>query len=301
MVEELSLRQLSYFVAAAEAGTMTGAAAALHVSQSAVSLGVADLERHLGVQLLLRRRAKGLTLTSAGQRLIADARALLHRAEELRAGARDLGQSLAGRLVVGCFSTLGPSLLPRLLDGFRTQYPAVELDFVEGSLGDLQAMLLEGRCELALLYDIDLQPGIERETVYTTRPYVLLAPDHPLAAADAVHLADLVGHDMVLLDMPPSRHHLLGLLADAGVVPRIRHTTVTFETVRSLVARGAGFSLLVQQPAVDLSYEGLPLVARPVADDIPLTRVVLARPAAAQPTRRAQAFAAHCRAALGPS
>lgn len=96
MIEELSLRQLSYFVAAAEAGTMTGAGAALHVSQSAVSLGLAELERQLGVRLVLRRRAHGLTLTAAGRELIGPARALLRLAEELRAGGGSSGARCAG-------------------------------------------------------------------------------------------------------------------------------------------------------------------------------------------------------------
>lgn len=298
MTERLNLRHLSYFVAAAEVGTMTGAAESLHVSQSAVSLGVADLERQVGVQLLLRRRAKGLTLTTAGQQFIVDARALLRQAEELQVGAQELGHSLTGRLVVGCFQTIGPIVLPALLDSFAAEYPGVDLDFVEGSLVDLQAMLLDGRCEIALLYDMDIVPGIEREAVYLTWPYVLLSPEHPLADRDAVALGDLADHDMIMLDFPPSWHHFTSLLATAGVVPRIRHSTSSFEMVRSLVARGYGFSMLIQRPAVEVSYEGLPLVTRPVADPIDPTPVVLAWPASAHLTRRARAFAAHCREVL---
>lgn len=137
---------------------------------------------------------------------------------------------------------------------------------------------------------MDIMPGIERETVYLTEPYVLLAPEHPLAATEAVQLRDVADHDMIMLDFPPSRHHFTSLLAEAGVVPRIRHSTANFEMVRSLVARGHGFSMLIQHPAVEVSYEGLPLVMRPVADPIDPTPVVLARPASVQPTRRAQAF-----------
>jgi len=303
VIEDLSLRQLSYFVAAAEAGTMTGAAAALHVSQSAISLGVADLERHLGVQLVLRRRARGLTLTAAGQELIGSARALLRLAEELRAGAGELGTALRGRLVVGCFQTIGPFIMPTLLDSFHAAHPLVELDFVEGSLVELQAMLLDGQCEVALLYDMDLSPGVHRETVYLTSPHVLLAPTHPLAARTSIALADLAEHDMIMLNFPPSEHHFTLLLASAGVVPRVRHRSVNFEMVRSLVARGQGYSLLIQQPTVDVSYEGRPLVTRPVADEVTPTAVVLAWPSTAPPTRRARAFADHCHRVLnaGPT
>jgi DNA-binding transcriptional LysR family regulator len=298
VIEDLSLRQLSYFVAAAETGTMTAAATALHVSQSAVSLGLADLERQLGVQLVLRRRAKGLTLTAAGRELIGPARALLRLAEELRAGAGDLGTALRGRLVIGCFQTIGPFVMPALLDSFREAHPGVELDFVEGSLVELQAMLLDGECEVALLYDMDLSPAVHRETVYLTSPHVLLAPAHPLAARSEIHLSELADHDMIMLDFPPSEHHFSLLLAAAGVVPRVRHRTVNFEMVRSLVARGHGFSLLIQEPSVGVSYEGRPLVVRPLADHVEPTAVVLAWPSAAPPTRRARAFADHCHQTL---
>lgn len=298
MIEELSLRQLSYFVAAAEVGTMTGAAAMLHVSQSAVSLGLADLERQLGVQLVLRQRSKGLTLTAAGQELISPARTLLRLAEELRSGAHDLGGALRGRLVVGCFQTIGPFVMPTLLDSFAQAHPEVELDFVEGSVVDLEAMLLDGRCEVALLYDMDLSPTVHRETVYLTSPHVLLAPTHPLADRSSIALRDLADHDMVMLDFPPSRHHFSSLLAEHGVTPRVRHSSVNFEMVRSLVARGHGFSLLIQRPTVEVSYEGRPLVVRPLVDHVEPTAVVLAWPSTAPPTRRARAFADHCHAVL---
>src|ERR1700753_70233 len=106
MTEHISLRQLHYFVCAAEVGTMTAAAELLHVSQSAVSVGVTELERQLGVQLMLRAKSKGLSLTEAGRKFLPGARALLEKSEELRAELAEVGQKPAGRLVIGCFSVI---------------------------------------------------------------------------------------------------------------------------------------------------------------------------------------------------
>jgi DNA-binding transcriptional LysR family regulator len=298
MTEWISLRQLDYFVTAAEAGTMTAAAARLHVSQSAVSVGIAELERHLKVRLVIRHKAKGLALTEAGRRLLPGARAVLLSSSELQAGVREVGHVLAGRLVVGCFATIAPFLLPGLLEDFQGAHSEVRLDFVEGSLIELQRLLLDGRCELALLYDQDIQPGIEYEVLYEARPHVVLPPAHPLAAQEAVRLADLAGHDMIMLDVPPSLRYFSEVLAGAGVEPVIRHRTVNFEMVRSLVARGVGYSLLIQRPEVDVSYEGCRLVVRPIRDRIPPIPVVLAWPAGMRPTRRAAAFATFCHASL---
>jgi DNA-binding transcriptional LysR family regulator len=295
MPEPLNLRHLEFFVSAAETGTMTRTADELRVSQPAVSQAIAELERQLGVQLLIRRRARGLELTAAGRHLLGEARALLARAEDLRTGARDLGQALRGRLVIGCFQTIAPFLVPRLLDDFDARHPAVEVDFVEGSLQELHEQLLSGQCEVALLYDLDVPAGIDRELFYGTRPYVLLPQGHPLARRRDIALAELAEHDMVMLDFPPSEHYFRSLLGAAGVTPRVRHRSASFEMVRSLVARGRGFGMLIQRPAVELSHEGLPIVHRPIRDPLPEMAVVLATPAGAQLSRRAAAFLAYCR------
>lgn len=299
MPEPVNLRHLQFFVAAAAAGTMTKTAVDLHVSQSAVSQAIAELERQLDVQLLIRRRARGVALTAAGRHLLAEARTLLARAEDLRAGARDLGQSLSGSLVIGCFQTIAPFIVPRLLEGFEARHPAVHVDYLEGSLSELHELLLDGGCEIALLYDMDLPPGTDREVLYGTRPYVLLPPGHPLCAQPDVALADLAGHDMVMLDFPPSEHQFTTMLAAAEVVPRIRHRSSSFEMVRSLVARGRGFGLLIQRPAFDASYEGLPIACRPIRDPLPDTTVVIASPTGARLSRRAQAFMEYCRESAG--
>jgi len=295
MTDRISLRQLDYFVVAAQIGTITGAAQRLYVSQSAVSLGIGELERQLGVQLLFRSKARGLALTEAGRLFLPEARALLARTDELQAGMRDLGQSPAGRLVVGCLTALAPFLLPSLLEEFETAFPEVALDFIEGSPAELQRSLLIGRCELALLYGLDIQPGVGQDVLYLASPHVLLPPAHPLAASANVRLADLAGHHMISLDLPPNPSYFSGLLAGAGVVPAVRHRTASFETVRSLVARGVGYSLLVQRPAADVSYEGRRVAVRRIRDAVVPLPVVLALPSGARPTRRAAAFAAHCR------
>lgn len=149
----ISLRQLECFVAAAEAGTIIGGAEVSGASPAAVSLAVSELERRLGVQLLIRRTAKGVALTEAGQRVLSDARAVLAQTRELEESARSDGTALRGDLTVGCFSTLGPIFLPRLLADFGRRHPKVRLNVAEGTQAHLRHMLLEGECELALVYE----------------------------------------------------------------------------------------------------------------------------------------------------
>ena len=107
---DFTLRQLECFVAVADHGTIARAAEALHASPSAIGAAVEELERHLGQRLTVRRRAHGVSLTTAGRTLLPQARGLLSSARDL-APAR--GGRLSGRLTVGCYQTLAASLLPK--------------------------------------------------------------------------------------------------------------------------------------------------------------------------------------------
>ena len=127
-----TLRQLAYFVAAANEGTIAGAAELLHVSASAMSDAITELETAMRERLCVRRRAHGLTLTPAGQQLLAHARRVLAEAEELQRSIGGAGQ-LSGPVVIGCYPTLAPTILPPLLQDFAALHPEVELSIREAT------------------------------------------------------------------------------------------------------------------------------------------------------------------------
>jgi DNA-binding transcriptional LysR family regulator len=170
MYPPLDLRQVHCFVAAATAGTMTAAAHELRLSQSAVSLAITGLEGRLGHQLLVRRRARSLLLTPAGARFLPAARDLLTHTAQVQADLATAGPGVSGPLVVGCFSTAAPFVLPPLLQSFGALHPDVELDFVEGPVPEVEAALRAGRCDVALVYvlgraaDLDYAPCSPRTT-----------------------------------------------------------------------------------------------------------------------------------------
>src|SRR6266496_1044695 len=176
-----SLRQLQYFVAIAENGTLSGAAGRLHVSQPTLSQALTDLERALTVQLCVRRKAHGVTLTPSGVQVLHQARQLLRQAEDLHNTAAGDGQ-LTGVLSVGCYVTFAPTVLPPLLQGFGVAHPEVTLDFTEDTQDVLQHRLLTGELDVAILYDMEIPPELARTVLYTVRPHILLPADHPMAA-----------------------------------------------------------------------------------------------------------------------
>jgi DNA-binding transcriptional LysR family regulator len=289
-----SLRQLEYFVTAADEGTMAGAAERHHISQSAVSLAISELERALGVQLVMRRKAKGIELTGAARQVLPEIRRLLAHAGEVQSAARSLGQTVSGDLVLGCYPTLTPFLLPEILRRFPAQHPSVTVQLFEGSVTEMLGRLLDGTCEVALMYDLGIGPDVTTTVLYRARPYVLLPADHRLAAPGPISLTELRDEPMVMLDQPPSATMFREVLAAGGVEPRIRFTTTHFESVRSLVASGAGYSLLLQRPSPESTYAGPPLVHREIAEQVRTVDVVLAHARSARLTRRVRAFADFC-------
>ena len=288
------MRQLAYFVAVADAGTLSEAASRLHVSQPGLSQSLTDLEKRLGGQLAVRRKAHGVTLTPLGIEVLGHARDLLRRAEELEHFA-GVGGEVAGTLTVGCYFTLAPTVLPPLLQGFSAEYPRANVEFVDGMQDVLQDRLMSGELDVGIAYDMDLMPEMARETIATVRPYVLLPADHPRAADERVSIADLVAEPQILLDAPPSLHNTLAILERFGMAPTVRHRTMSFELTRSLVGRGLGWALLVQRPAIDRSYEGKRVVVKEIKEPVGTARIVVVWPKTMALRRAARAFVDHCR------
>ncbi|MEV7731749.1 LysR family transcriptional regulator [Streptomyces sp. NPDC088921] len=289
MAPRYTLRQLEFFVAVADAGSVSGAAEACGASQAGVSLAIRDLERHLGVQLLVRRRAKGAALTDAGSKVLADARRLLEGADALHSLASATDSRVSGTISVGCYMTLAPLLIPPLLDDFASRHPALDVRVSEGAAGEIREALLDGHCELGFLYANDSGSGLDSIPVQTTRPYLILAADNPLADQEQISLAEVADAPLIMFDVPSARN-AARMLADAGLPANIRHLSQNIEVVRGLVARGIGYSIMVQRWPSDVSFEGRPIVSRPIADDIPDRVAVLAWPERSRLTRRAAAI-----------
>lgn len=291
-----TLRQLEYFAAVAHTGTVSGAAHRCHVSQPALSLAITQLERSLGLQLLLRHRSRGTELTPAGTRVLALAEALLAQAAQLQESAGAEQDGLAGALAVGCYTTLAPTFVPALLTGFKAQCPGIALEFTEYAQPELLRDLERGVVELALLYDRQLDPGLAFTEIGRLYPYVLLPAAHPFAAHAVVSLTALADQPQIVFDVPPSRENWQEISASLGIEPVVGHRTRSFELARCLVGRGLGYSVLYQRPPLDITYEGRPVAARPIAEQVPALRVVLAYPAGTNLTARARRFAEYAAA-----
>ncbi|MGD0556729.1 MAG: LysR family transcriptional regulator [Streptosporangiaceae bacterium] len=298
MAEEagFTLVQLRYFVAAAESGSMTAAAERLVIAQSAISAAVSNLEKELRAQLFIRRRARGLTLTPAGERFLQQARDVLNHVNEVAEEARGTGGDLKGPVTFGCFVTLAPLHLPPLLTAFADAHPEVEVGVFEAEADEIAAALRGGRIDFALAYDLGFDTDdIEREKLASAPAHVIVPVGHRLAGRGAVDLAALDGDPMILLDLPHSRDYFWSVVTAAGLSPVVRYRTRSYETVRSLVAQGHGFSVLNQVPLTGQTYSGGEVAALDIKGSHPPLDVVLVRLAGVRQTARSSALAAIAR------
>ncbi len=293
---DYTLKQLGYFIAAAQHQSVTGAARALNLSQPSISAAVAHLERVLGVQLFVRHHARGLSLTPAGRRLFAEGRNLLAHAGDLMSQPGADTEPVRGELDLGCFLTFSPYYVPGLLWAFRQRHPAVAVRLHEGDAELLQRGLASGAVDLAIVYDLGLGPAFVRETLTELPAYALLPKRHKLARARTIGLAALAAEPFVLLDLPHSREYFQSIFLRFGLEPDVRYRTPSYEMVRGLVAHGHGVGLLNLRLPRDEAYDGQPIACRPLREQTAPLRLVLARSGQVRPTRAAEAFAEVARA-----
>lgn len=268
MALRLTLRQLEYFVAVGEAGSIAAAAERSHVSPPSISAALTALEAELGVALFIRRHAHGLALTPSGRQLLAEARRILASAEGLTALASNFGGAVTGPLALGCLATFAPLILPELRRGFEAAYPSVRVSQYALDHADLIERLLSGALDLALTYDLAVPPEIAFEPLASLTFWVLLPAAHPLAARPSLAPEDLATEPMVLLDLPHSADYFLSLFEPAGQRPRIAERSRDMALVRAMVANGHGFSLINTRSAQDQAPDGKRLGFVPLASGL---------------------------------
>ena len=280
-----TLRQLSYFIAAGETGSVTRAAERVSISQPSVSAAISHLETEFGVQLFVRQHAQGLSMQSA---------------HELYNVASDTGTMVSGEISVGSFKTFAPLIIPELWRSFTAHHPHTQMSVVTGSEAEMVAGLRQARIDTALTYDLHLGSEMEFVPLSPLPSHVLLAADHPLASATAVTLKQLADMPFVLLDLPLSRQYFLSLFEVERVTPRIVAEVPDPATLRSYVAAGIGFSLMTARPLNTHAETGMPLAYVPLAGNHKPLVVGLARLREVAPTGVQRAFEAHCRQMIIP-
>lgn len=290
-----TLRQLEYFVAVGETGSIATASEKIHVSSPSISTAISQLEADFGLQLFVRSHAKGLSLTQAGRQLMAKAVQILSEAEALNRLVGAIAGNVQGNLAIGCLLTFAQILAPQLRRSFQTRYPLVRVSQVEQHQQEIFSSLRRGDIDVALTYDLQIPDDLQFLPLVRLPPYVMLPQTHPLAHFPAVSVEQLIDHPMVLLDLPFSSDYFLSFFKDAGIKPRIAERTRDMAVMRSLVANGFGYSIANIRPLNDLAPDGRKLRFVPLTAARPLMLgLVMAKGAASVLT--VAAFVEHCNA-----
>ncbi|TPI40352.1 LysR family transcriptional regulator [Mesorhizobium sp. B3-1-9] len=288
-----TLRQLEYFVAVGEAGSIAKAAEQVNVSPPSISASIAQLEAEFGVQLFVRKHSHALALTAGGRLFLKEAARLLNDADALHDIAGDIAEKVRGPLAIGCLLTFAQIVLPALRRKFEDAYPDVRVRQFERNQGQLFEMLQRGEIDAALTYDLELSQDMTFEPLMQLPAYVMLPAAHRLAARAGITPEELVDEPMVLLDLPYSREYFLS--AFQGLRPRIAERTGDIAVMRSMVANGFGYGIANMRPLNTMSPDGKLLVFVPLLGDLRPLTMGIALPNAEHRTLTVQAFIDHCR------
>jgi LysR family transcriptional regulator, transcription activator of glutamate synthase operon len=241
----MEVRQLRYFAAVAAHRHFTRAAEELHVAQPALSQQIRRLERELGLELFVRSTRR-VSLTEAGELLLPRAQRVMAELDDARAELEQLTGLVRGRVTIGAIP-LAPLDLPGMLAEFRRRHPGVSVYMHEETLDGMLAKLRSDELDLGFAFadEQTTGPDIAAELLFEEELVAVTAPSHRLAGRKRLRLEALAGEPLIGF-RPDSalRRTADGALAAAGVEPESAFEAIELETMRALVARGLGVTIL---------------------------------------------------------
>lgn len=271
----MELRQLRYFVAIVDHGSLSRAALVLHVAQPALTQQLRQLEEELGAQLL-HRSAHGVVSTDAGKVFYEHAQAILKQVADARAAVVQSLDKPSGSVTLGLPHSISGALALPLLRAARERYPEITLQLTEEISGSLTEQLKSGRLNLAVLFDdaptaqFAATPLVEEDLVFICKAGSNLAP-----RTDLLTLREALGSTLIL----PARQHGVRPLVEqvaqgAGLALRNVLEINSIAILRSAILADLGATLLPRAPMQDDLASGA-MQAWPVSHPAVTRRVIL--------------------------
>ncbi|SCK61824.1 DNA-binding transcriptional regulator, LysR family [Variovorax sp. HW608] len=257
----LTLRQLRAFAAVAEAGSFTAAAASLHLTQSALSVLVRELEREMGVQLF-DRHTRRVQLSEAGREFQPPVQRLLADLAGAVAGVTDLRDKKKGVLRLAAPQLMACTLMPRVIAAYRERYPDIDVRLADTLPEHLLSGVLSGEVELAVGQDVAVDAAIERRTLFRDRHWLICPPGHPFARRRTVRWRELEPYTFIA----PTRDFRQRVLPELEPAARdflLRPSTqeVSYMTTAlGMVASGLGLTVCPTYSASLVRAHGLQMV-----------------------------------------
>lgn len=285
----MELRQLRYFVAIVDHGSLSRAALVLHVAQPALTQQLRQLEDELGVQLL-HRTAQGVLSTDAGKVFYEHALAILKQVADAQAAVVQSAERPSGSVTLGLPHSISGALALPLLSAIRLRYPEITLQLTEELTGNLAEQLRAGRVNLAVLLDDGQLGGFATTPLVEEELRYICAADAPLAAGrDSVTLRDALDTTLILPGLQHGvRPRIESIARAAGLHARDVIEINSIAILKSAILAGMGATILPVAPVLAEVERGAmralpihdPAIARTVAlcasRNIPLTNAAAA-------------------------
>ncbi|MBX9454568.1 MAG: LysR family transcriptional regulator [Rhizobium sp.] len=271
----LSLRQIRYFTATAEAGQVSQAAVNLSISQSAVTTAIKELEETVGASLF-DRTSHGMELTAAGRRLLAQAYEILQKVEEMTQ-LSVVPNTVKGTLTVAATYTVIGYFLPSHFERLSRQYPGINIQLFELNRESVEEGLLTNRYDIAVLLTSNiLNSELVTEKLLSSQRRLWVPARHRLLSLPSVGLREVTDENYIMLTVDEASHTAMKYWSQSPYLPKITLRTSSVEAVRSLVANSQGVAILSDMVHRPWSLEGRRIETIVLRDPIPSMDVGLA-------------------------
>ncbi|MDW6004892.1 LysR family transcriptional regulator [Vibrio mangrovi] len=261
----MTIRQLKYFVAAAELGQVSQAAIHLSISQSAVTTAIRELETLLGVNLFVRS-TQGVTLTDRGRHFLNHAYQVLRSVDEAL-NIPHTDEDAMGSVRLAATYTAQGYLLPYHLQRLRQWYPNISIDLYEFERTEIEDKLLDGSIDMAIvLTDNLIESEIVSEKLFSSERRLWMPSHHHLSQKKTLALEDVEKEPFIMLTVDEADVSAMRYWSLKSLQPNVILRTSSVESVRSMVANGLGVAILSDLVYRPWSLEGRRIETRSLDD-----------------------------------
>lgn len=271
----ISLRQIKYFVAAAEVGKVSKAANYLHISQSSVTSAIQELEHRLGVELFIRS-PQGMNLSESGRHFLNHAYSILGAVEEALNYPLPK-DDVEGILNIAASYTVMGYILPYHIKRIGQVYPKLMLKLFETDHKHITQGLIDGTFDMSLVSTSNIcSDQVVTEILFNSPRRLWLPSNHKLVDNEVISFSDIVNEPYIMLNVDEAEHVSEKYWTSYVRLPNIVLTTISIEAVRSMVGNGSGITILSDTVYRPWSLEGKRIIIKNLADPIDSLSIGLA-------------------------
>ncbi len=274
---ELSLRQIRYFIAAANAGQVSRAAKSLNVSQSVVTTAIKQLEEIVG-STLFERHKSGITLTYEGNRFLDHAKHIIQSVDEAVRIPKRVKEDVSGNINLAVTYTVAGYFIPRLLAQFTRSFPNIAVHMTETDRPNIEEGLIAEGFDISVMLTSNIinHEEIAHTALMGSRRRLWINANHRFLTKEVVTLQEISREPYIMLTVDEASNTAQRYWSKTPYKPNTIFRTSSVEAVRSMVANGMGVSILSDMVYRPWSLEGRQVDVREVGDRVPTMDVGLA-------------------------